>query len=159
MQISFLADYPLFAEPLARYHIAEWSRLLPWWHYDDALAELEDHASRKSIPTTLIALNKNRLLGSASLVEEDLPEAELPGGASLSPWLASIFVVPEARGGGIGRALVERAVVQAAGLGIETLYLFTAGQEAFYRRLGWSVRERVLYHGREGAIMYKPLTV
>ena len=107
----------------------------------------------------VVELMDGRYRSGTSAIEEDLPEAELPGGASLSPWLASIFVVPEARGGGIGRALVERAVVQAAGLGIETLYLFTAGQEAFYRRLGWSVRERVLYHGREGAIMYKPLTV
>jgi N-acetylglutamate synthase-like GNAT family acetyltransferase len=159
MQIAFLADYPFFAEPLARYHIDEWGSLLPWWHYGDALAELEDHASRKHIPTTLIALDDSRLLGSASLVEEDLPETELPEVASLSPWLASVFVVPGARGGGIGRALVEQAVVQAAGLGIKTLYLFTAGQEAFYRRLGWSVLEHVVYHGREGAIMYHYLIV
>ncbi|WP_089933393.1 GNAT family N-acetyltransferase [Candidatus Entotheonella palauensis] len=159
MQIAFLADYPHFVEPLARYHIDEWSRLLPWWHYDDALAELEDHASRKSIPTTLLALDNDRLLGSASLVEEDLPKAELPAVASLSPWLASVFVVPEARGRGIGRALVERAVMQAAVLGIETLYLFTAGQETFYRQLRWSVWEQVLYHEREGTIMYRQLTI
>lgn len=85
-------------------------------------------ASRRSFPTTLIAFDNHRLLGSASLVEEDLPETELLEGVSLSPWLANVFVVPEARGRGVGRVLVEEAAKQADDLGIEILYLFTAGK-------------------------------
>ena len=159
MRIEFLADYPHFAEPLARYHHEEWKALLPLWSYEAALAELQDHTQPRTIPTTMVALEGDQLLGSASLVHEDPTEEDLPGLASLSPWLASVFVLPGQRGRGVGSALVEAVVAQAQALNVPRLYLFTAGQEAFYARLGWSVSARVDHHGQPGVVMVKELLV
>ena len=157
MQIKFLADYPHFAEPLADYHYEEWKDILPWWTHAAALEELRDHTHRWTIPTTLIAIEGDQLLGSASLVHEDLTEEDLPGLASLTPWLASVFVVPDWRGQGMGSALVEAVTDLAQSLKVPRLHLFTAGQEAFYARLGWSVLKQVEHHGQPGVVMVKEL--
>ena len=63
----------------------------------------------------------------------------------LSPWLADVYVAIEYRRQGIGSALVQRIIAEALALGVETLYLYTADQQRFYERLGWSLREH-LYH-------------
>jgi len=57
-----------------------------------------------------VLLDGDELLGSVSVVMEDAPELQSYG----SPWLASLFVVEDARGQGLGQALVEAAVELAA---------------------------------------------
>ncbi len=71
----------------------------------------------------------------------------------LSPWLASIYVLPENRGQGIGTALVERVIEEAVELGIETLYLFTPDRKGFFASLGWSVVEHTEYREQKVVIM------
>ena len=88
--------------------------------------------------------------GSASLLREDLD-----GWEHLSPWVASVYVLPEHRRKGIGRLLVAHAVEEARLLGVQTVYLFTAGQEAYYARLGWSALERTQHGHREVVIMQR----
>jgi len=122
---------------LARWHHAEWAGLYAEWSEDQALAELLDAArAEATVPTTLVALaDDGALLGSVSLVAEDSPElAAFPG-----PWLASLFVTPEARGRGLGEALVHALVARAAAEGIPRLRLFTPQHRAFYERLGWAL--------------------
>jgi predicted N-acetyltransferase YhbS len=122
---------------LARWHHAEWASLYDGWSEEDALAELEAHASHDGVlPSTLVALGEDGApLGSVSLLVEDSPElVEFQG-----PWLASLFVVPEARGRGLGEALVRALVAQAAAAGLPHLRLFTPHHRAFYERLGWRV--------------------
>ena len=75
------------------------------------------------------------VLGSVSLIDDD----ELDGYRDVRPWLASLYVVPTARGCGVGRALTQIAVERARSLGVARLHLFTAGQEAFYAALGWRI--------------------
>lgn len=122
---------------LARWHHAEWAALYAGWSEDDAFAELQAHAAHEGVlPSTLLALaDDGALLGSVSLVAEDSPElVAFPG-----PWLASLFVVPEARGRGLGEALVHALVAQAAAAGLPRLRLFTPRHRAFYERLGWAL--------------------
>lgn len=64
-------------------------------------------------------------------------------------------MTPSARRRGIGSTLVNTVIRQAADLGVSIVYLFTTGEqnEAFYAKLGWSVRERVMYRGKLRVIM------
>jgi N-acetylglutamate synthase-like GNAT family acetyltransferase len=71
----------------------------------------------------------------------------------LTPWLASVYVIPEARRRGVGSALVRRVMDEMDALGIDQLYLFTPDQVPFYRRLGWAPLERVRYRGKEMQVM------
>jgi predicted N-acetyltransferase YhbS len=133
MDIRFLADAPGHVDTLADWHHAQWGALYAGWSRDDAAAELRDHATRRTRPTTLVALDGDTLLGSVSLVDEDAPELADRGDA----WLASLVVVPAARGRGIGAALARALVAHAATQGVARLWLFTPEHAGFYARLGW----------------------
>ncbi|KFN51310.1 GNAT family N-acetyltransferase [Arenimonas composti] len=132
--IAFLADQPRHVDTLARWHHAQWGALYTDWTLADCAAELHDHATRHTRPTTLVAIDDaGGLAGSVSLVDEDAPELAATGDA----WLASLYVRPERRGEGLGAALVRALVAHAAALGIPRLWLFTPEHANFYARLGW----------------------
>jgi len=152
MQIDYLADHLHFAPILARWHYDEWRDLLPQWSYDEAMTELRRHTGRACIPTTFVAIDDEQLVGSASLILDDFEAAR-----NLSPWMASVFVRPEQRGKGIGSKLVERVVAEARQLLVPTLYLFTAGQEEYYRKLNWSFYQHADCSGHEVTIMWRQL--
>ncbi len=128
---------------LAAWHHAEWGHLYQHWSQDVARSELEDHASRRGVPTTLVLLDGDQLLGSVSVVLEDAPELSGEG----SPWLASLYVVPQARGRGLGSRLVAAAVELAATQGVPHLFLFTPDRAGFYERLGWRRLARTALKG------------
>jgi predicted N-acetyltransferase YhbS len=149
-QIEYLADHPASAPVLASWHHREWADLLPGWSLEQALAELRTHTGRRQIPTTLIAVEGDRVIGSASLLA-----ADLDGWEQLTPWLASVYVLLERRGRGVGRRLVTRAVEDAAALGIPSLYLWTAGEQEYYSRMGWELAEWTECHGHPVAIIHR----
>lgn len=132
LTIEPLADHMALAPRLARWHAEEWADLIVGWDYPTALRELESHTNRDAIPMTMVALDGDDLLGSVSLIVEDLV-----GWEHLGPWLASVFVAPAARSRGVGTALVAHATGVARRLRVPRLHLFTEGQTDFYRRLGW----------------------
>ncbi|MFY2763317.1 GNAT family N-acetyltransferase [Arenimonas sp. MALMAid1274] len=133
VRVRFLAEVPGHASTLARWHHAQWSGLYEDWSLQQATDELRDHATRRTLPTTLVAMDGDALLGSVSLVEEDAPELRDQGDA----WLASLYVVPAARGQGLGQRLVRALVAHAAAQQVARLWLFTPEHAAFYARLGW----------------------
>lgn len=140
------------APTLARWHGEEWGDLLPDWGVRPALTELLTHTGRTLIPLTLVGMDGDRVLGSVSLIADDLP-----GWEHLTPWLASVFVAPDARGRGIGSRLVEEAEATAARLGYRRLHLFTSGQEPFYRRLGWVPLAATALRNHPVTVMMKDL--
>jgi len=134
VRIDWLSAHPGHAAGLAAAHVQAFGALLPDWTVEEALVELRSHDRAATIPSTLVALDEaGDWLGSVSLLAEDHPD--IP---QYSPWLASLYVRPEARGAGIGRALVARAVAEAGQVGTRTLYLYCKPDVAgWYRTLGW----------------------
>ena len=129
---------------LAAWHHAQWGYLYSHWTHEVCLAELQSHAEReRGLPTTLLALDGEELLGSVSLVFEDAPELQEHG----SPWLASLYVKPQARGRGVGAQLARAAVARAAAEGVDELFLFTPEHRDFYARLGWRPLARTALKG------------
>lgn len=135
-RIRPLRDLPGCIDLLAAWHHAQWGRLYSDWPLPVARSELQDHATRYSIPTTLVLEDAAGPVGSVSVVTVDAEELTAFG----SPWLASLFVRPDARGLGHGKALVRAAVALAAQSGVSRLCLFTPGQRAFHESLGWAYR-------------------
>jgi ribosomal protein S18 acetylase RimI-like enzyme len=74
--------------------------------------------------------------------------------AGLECYLAELYVVPERRGQGIGRSLMESAVEAARQRGADYMYLGTNDDDVvarhLYERLGFTNREG----GPEGPVMY-----
>lgn len=133
---------------LARWHHAEWSYLNPQRSFEERVAEMQEDLQGKPIPTTYVAEVDGRLLGSATILADDMsthPE--------LTPWLASVYVDEAQRGKGIGSTLVRRVMQHAQEHGVKRLYLYTPDQEQLYARLGWSLLSRELYNGTPVSIM------
>lgn len=149
LRFDYLADHMEQAPLLAEWHFREWQELLPHWTYAAALAELQAQTGRRQIPTTILLWEEGQLLGSASLIVSDPP-----GWEQLTPWLASVYLIPEARGRRLGQRLVQRMIEEAAALTVPVLYLFTSGQTGFYQKLGWRIWRSIEHHGRQADIMF-----
>jgi len=132
LRFAPLRDVSKHARVLAEWHVAEWSPLIPGFNVPDLLAEFATHDGDVQIPTTLVALDDDDVIGSVSLLENDHDDIR-----DYSPWLASLYVRPDQRGRGLGIGLVRRCEDMAQRLGVARLYLYTSGQEPFYRKLGW----------------------
>lgn len=148
VRYAWLSEVPEQAPQLAAWHVAEWSPLIPGFNVPGMLAEFATHDGGLKIPTTLVALDGEGLLGSVSLLENDHDDIR-----AYSPWLASLYVRPDQRGRGLGIELVRRCEDMAHRLGVERLYLYTAGQEPFYRKLGWDDVATVSLRGTCATVM------
>jgi predicted N-acetyltransferase YhbS len=148
MKIGYLADHREHIPRLAEWLHAEWGYL----HENDSVerraARLESRATRGGVPVTFVAVDGESLLGSASLVEDDLETRP-----ELTPWLASVFVAPEHRGRGVASALVRRVVEEARDSAVSRLYLWTTDQERLYARLGWQPVERMRFQDENIVVM------
>jgi len=86
----------------------------------------------------LVAHDGEAFLGTASVIASDL--AERP---QLTPWVAAVWVDPQARQHGVGAALVDRATLACFTLGVGRVYLCARPERSdFYERLGWIPIER-----------------
>lgn len=150
--IAPLGKHTSFIPALAQLHQAAWSTVHPDMTVADWETEFSWHTLAAS-PTTLVAIDANQqLLGSASLVKDDME-----GLAPYSPWLANVLVVPAARGRGIGAALIEAVALYARAQGHHVLFLFTTDQQRFYTQRGWIPMETRVHHGDVVTLMRRSL--
>jgi N-acetylglutamate synthase-like GNAT family acetyltransferase len=110
-----------------------------WWretgHPLDYIAGRlhRENLNADPIPFALVAHDGAEFLGTSSVIEADLPERP-----QLTPWVAAVWVEPQARRRGVGAALVDRAVADCFALGVIRAYLCARRERAgFYQRLGW----------------------
>jgi N-acetylglutamate synthase-like GNAT family acetyltransferase len=114
-----------------------------WWKADGTplrtlSGRLRENMSATPIPFALVAHNGEEFLGTASVIASDL--AERP---QFSPWVAAVWVEPQARQRGVGGALVNRAAQDCFALGVSRAYLCARPHcSEFYRGLGWTPIER-----------------
>ena len=96
------------------------------------------------------AINQaDELLGLATLVDDD----ELPGATEPGPWLAAVFVVPEARKLGVGSALIDHVVSRSRELGYSEIFLYTDHQQKWYEKRGWMYTRNTLLNDIEHVVM------
>jgi GNAT superfamily N-acetyltransferase len=109
-----------------------------WWKeigtpLDYITGRLQENLNTEPIPIALAAHNGAEFLGTASVIASDL-EAR----PQFTPWVAAVWVEPQARSRGVGGALVERAARDCFALGIARAYLCARpALTGFYERLGW----------------------
>jgi N-acetylglutamate synthase-like GNAT family acetyltransferase len=152
MKIENLADHPEALRVLAEWQHAEWGYLRPGDTVEKRMVRLQGYANRDRIPLTVVALEEDNVLGSASLIAHDMDTR-----MELTPWLAGVFVGDAYRRRGIGAELVRRIMAEAGALEVPLLYLYTVHSERFYAALGWTLLERTAYRGHDVVIMtYEP---
>jgi GNAT superfamily N-acetyltransferase len=96
--------------------------------HDEQVAKL---LVQKAPEETFVLFDEGVPVGTASLVMNDLPSRP-----DLTPWLASVLVLPEFRGRGYSARLVRQVEAKAAA-SATVLWLYTWTAEPLYARLGW----------------------
>ncbi len=131
MAIRSLEERPDAAGRLAEWFVAEW----PDYHRGRSLPDV---ASRfrlvPDVQQTLIAEIDGEVVGTVALrgpweVVPDIPP----------PWIGGLYVVPQHRGAGIGMALVEAAIAEAAGEGHADVHISVRVDPASYVLRGWRI--------------------
>jgi N-acetylglutamate synthase-like GNAT family acetyltransferase len=150
MSIAYLADHPEHLPIVAGWVYGYWGHLLPGVNLEMIERRFHTRLNRDALPLTVIGLAEGQPVGTASLALEDMSTRP-----DLSPWLASVYVVPACRGRGIGSSLVQAAEEAARRLNIARLYLFTPDRQSFYARMGWAPLEQTEYRGESVVIMSK----
>lgn len=149
MNIELLCKHPHLIDQIARLHFEQWRLLTGTDSLEQYRGMLESACAGNSLPLVVVALSESTLLGSASVIACDMNIRR-----ELTPWLAQLFVLEEWRGQGVGAALVHKASEYASRLGFQAMYLYTSGTlPHFYQNLGWVVREKVFYLGKERSVM------
>jgi GNAT superfamily N-acetyltransferase len=132
--------------------VAGWLWSQSWRIGGDSLAETEVAvaASTASLgpPQIFVLLADGVPVGTASLLAEDLEERP-----DLTPWLANVFVAPEARGRGHAQDLITAVETAARAAAVPTLWLFTHDAERIYARAGWRPVEAFEHHGLPTVLM------
>ena len=85
----------------------------------------------EALPLTFIAVEGETLVGTVGLWRCDLISRQ-----DLFPWMAALYVAPDARGRGIAGQLQQHVIDYARRLGHPQLYLYSACRD-FYERFGW----------------------
>lgn len=149
--IRNLADVPECLSIVASWLNREWGVIR-----NEPIGQTLDYVRLNALkdqwPFVLVALENNVPVGTASFILDDMPIRP-----ELSPWIADVYVVDTKRKEGLGRKLVEAVEAEAARLGVEKAYLYTASNTMLYELLGWQLFERTEYRGELVRIMTKKL--
>lgn len=126
--------HPLYAAPQHASCVTEWL----WRAFGaDALpraffASIVEHSQTPgALPITFVAVEGERLLGTVGLWRCDLISRQ-----DLYPWMAALYVAPEARGQGLAGKLQQHVIGYARAQGYSELFLYSACRD-FYERFGW----------------------
>ena len=150
LRIRQLGDTDPVLATVARWLHEEWGHLQPDASPALTRERLAERCGRGVVPSLYLASVGDCPLGTVSLVGLDMPLRPL-----LSPWLASLWVLPAWRCRGVGARLLAHAENRAAAVGLSPLYLFTEDRQPWYARRGWQPWERLLYRGLRVTVMRK----
>ena len=154
MKIEYLKDNSKWIPTIARWFHDEWGVFHPDLDLGGIEKRLAERCNTDRIPLTLVALEKNEVVGTVSLKKHDMDTR-----MQYTPWLASLYVIRTFRNKGVGVELIESALEKAVYLGEKQLYLYTRikGHMYFYLVRGWTFMEAVEYRGGPVVILRKAL--
>lgn len=138
MQIDFLLNHP---EKITEVSIMIYKEFVVKTGSVMKFEEVVKHFSNSrdtTFPITLVALEKSKVIGTVSILENDLKIR-----SNYKPWLASLYTKPEYRNKGIGQKLIIKTIAVAKELGFKELYLRTEDASDYYKNKGWTYVETV----------------
>lgn len=119
---------------------------------EDEIKRLEDFVADGAQQVALVASCDGVPAGTCLLAPQELAPCH-----PVSPWLAGLFVAPDYRRQGIGRALVRATEEQARQRGNKHIYLYSDDAVAYYEKLSWRIAEQTIWHGFPMALMARDL--
>ena len=130
MQITHLYEKSEFRPLVSQWIYHEFWQDKAGYSPEYFAALLKNAKSPNRIPLSRLALIDGLPVGTVNLIDNDDEER-----THLKPWLAALYVIPEARAQGVGSALVSVCINDAKRLGFHELFLGTDNPH-FYQKLG-----------------------
>lgn len=150
LQMDWLANHMIHSDTFAGWLHCQFS-----YEYDQPLEvwqrEFAEGQSNEDWKT-LVFIEDGELQGGAALARHDLDLRP-----DLGPWLACVFVEPQARGQGLAEQLIEGICSHARETGVSRLYLHTHDRSDYYAQRGWTIMERFEAWGKEQWLMSREL--
>lgn len=119
---------------------------------EEVRAILAEADAEIGTPQSFVLLAGDVPCGTASFMAADLEIRD-----DIGPWLAGLYVVPEARGQGCAQRLVAAVEEAARQAGERMLFLHTSDAQGLYERLGWYAIEETVDNHRPVTIMRRDL--
>ncbi|WP_262927282.1 GNAT family N-acetyltransferase [Phytohalomonas tamaricis] len=145
--VRLTPDHPALPV-IAQWHFTQWGHLRANDSEAAVLERLCAACTSTAVPSTYVALYGETPVGTARLIEYDMPD--MP---RRTPWLAAVIVAPKYRRRGIASRLVRHVEQVAFAAGYVALYLYTPDQQRLYARLGWQQLEEDDYRGQRVTVM------
>jgi GNAT superfamily N-acetyltransferase len=120
--------------------------------FQQELVMLDEFAAVKEGQAGFVASWDAQPVGVCLLVPTEIEPCH-----RVTPWLAGLFVAPEFRKRGIATSLIDAVEEEAQRQGNDRIYLYTDESEMFYARRGWTVEQRIVWHGLPTLLMSKKL--
>ncbi|CAM3670759.1 Acetyltransferase (GNAT) family protein [Vibrio aerogenes CECT 7868] len=139
MEVSFLADYPQYAEQIAHWYFEQWGYLVP----EITIGTVKENVLRKAqsrndIPLIFVIHQQDKPIGAIELKYRE--NANHP---DYEHWIGGVYVSPEFRGKGVAGHLLETAKKHARQLGLTKLYLQCEDDYiGLYRKYGFHALHR-----------------
>lgn len=118
--------------------------------YSQAECEALYHEELKQdFPLTFIALDSGAAVGSCTLL---IKESFRP---NQGPWIGDLIVSKSFQNQGIGKKLLDKAVLEAKKLGFAKIYLFTFDSNIpkYYEKFGWKIIGTDTYNAKPVVVM------
>ena len=128
MEIVPLSAVPHFADQITEW---QWRAFGEPSSRDFFASIVASSLSGADFPVTFVAVEAGKAIGTAGFWRCDLISRQ-----DLFPWMAALYVAPDARGRGIAGQLQQHVIDYARRLGHPQLYLYSACRD-FYERFGW----------------------
>jgi GNAT superfamily N-acetyltransferase len=139
LAIVTLSDRPDLLTTVATWVYEQWWSHLPAHNPETLANALSERRASDHIYESFVALLDSVPVGTATVLDHDVDTERR---SDLSPWLAAVYVIPEARRQGIGEQLVTQATAFTRSRGFETVYLWTIDRRHWYEQLGWQLLEQ-----------------
>jgi GNAT superfamily N-acetyltransferase len=151
MEIGFLADHGGAVETLEEWYTQEWGPYYGEGGPGAARADLVSRCNRDRLPIGLVAIEGDRVCGTAGLDRDAT--------TGLTPSIVGLLVAREHRGKGIAAALIDATGRLARDLGFEELFISTSILGETLLREGWSARGETEFLNKErGRVYVRSLT-
>jgi predicted N-acetyltransferase YhbS len=120
---------------------------------EQAVARVSGHTAVLGPNQAFVLLEDGVPIGTASFTQTDMVAR-----SELTPWLASVYMVPAQRGRGLAARLVRAVEAAARDTAVPTLWLFTDTAAPLYARLGWIDVGQEIEAGKPVTLMRRDLS-
>jgi len=147
MKIISVRETEEYKEVVTKYIHSKWGSEDNYQIYEDSIYGCVN--KKESTPYWYILKEDNKIVGCAGLIDHDFINR-----TDLSPWLCSLYIESDYRGGTLGSILIEKVKEDAKKEHFKKIYLCTE-LDGYYEKYGFNYFGEGFYDDGEPSKIYE----